>query len=137
MLKAPSRSWVIWVCDLILTSLVSAYYQGQIDQMLCHQGLTLRRVGVNVSKFSTSLHKPVLKESFVFFFLFVVIQSLSVSASSGPHGLQHARLPCLSLSPGVCSNSFSLSQLCHPTISSFVSPSPPVLNLSQHQGLFQ
>ena len=105
--------------------------------MLCHQGLTLRRVGVNVSKFSTSLHKPVLKESFVFFFLFVVIQSLSVSASSGPHGLQHARLPCLSLSPGVCSNSFSLSQLCHPTISSFVSPSPPVLNLSQHQGLFQ
>ena len=61
--------------------------------MLCHQGLTLRRVGVNVSKFSTSLHKPFLKESFVFFFLFVVVQSLSVSTSSGPHGLQHARPP--------------------------------------------
>ena len=25
-----------------------------------------------------------------------------------PHGLQHARLPCPSLSPGVCSNSFPL-----------------------------
>ena len=27
-----------------------------------------------------------------------------------PHGLQHARLPCLSLSPGVCSNSCPMSQ---------------------------
>ena len=36
-----------------------------------------------------------------------------------PHGLQHARLPC-PLSPGVCSNSYTLSQECHPTISSFV-----------------
>ena len=27
-----------------------------------------------------------------------------------PHGLQHARLPCPSLSPGICSNSCSLSQ---------------------------
>ena len=35
-----------------------------------------------------------------------------------PHGLQHARLPCPSLSPGVCSNSCSLSRWCHPTISS-------------------
>ena len=40
----------------------------------------------------------------------------------GPHGLQHARLPCPSLSPGVCSNSCPLSQWCHPTISSSVIP---------------
>ena len=39
--------------------------------------------------------------------------------------------------PGVCSNSHPLSQWCHPTISSSVSPSPPVLNLPQHQDLFQ
>ena len=40
------------------------------------------------------------------------------------HGLQHARLPCPSLSPspGVCSNSCTLSQWCHPTISSSVIP---------------
>ena len=37
-----------------------------------------------------------------------------------PHGLQHARLPCSSSSPGVCSNSCPLSWWCHPTISSFV-----------------
>ena len=34
-----------------------------------------------------------------------------------PHGLQHARLPCPSLSPRVCSNSCPLSWWCHPTIS--------------------
>ena len=30
-----------------------------------------------------------------------------------------------------------LSWWCHPTISSYVSPSPPAFNLSQHQGLFK
>ena len=43
-----------------------------------------------------------------------------MSNSLRPHGLQHARLPCPSLSAGVCSNSCSLSQWCHPTISSSV-----------------
>ena len=38
------------------------------------------------------------------------------------YGLQHTRLPCPSLSPGVCSNSCPLSQWCHPTISSSVFP---------------
>ena len=39
-----------------------------------------------------------------------------------PHGLQHVRLPCPSLSPGVCSNSCPLSRWCHPNILSFVVP---------------
>ena len=39
-----------------------------------------------------------------------------------PHGLQHTRPPCPSLSPRVCSNSHPLSQWCHPTISSSVVP---------------
>ena len=34
-------------------------------------------------------------------------------------------------------NSCPLSRRCHPAISSSVAPSPPALNLSQHQGLFQ
>ena len=46
----------------------------------------------------------------------------AVSESLWPHGLQHARLACPSLSPGVCSNSCPLSQWCHPTISSSVTP---------------
>ena len=39
-----------------------------------------------------------------------------VSDSLQPYGLQHARLLCPSLSPGVCSNSCPLSQWCQPTI---------------------
>ena len=36
-----------------------------------------------------------------------------MSDSFWPHGLQHARLPCPSLSSRVCSNSCSLSQWCY------------------------
>ena len=57
-----------------------------------------------------------------------------VSNSLWPHGLYHARLPYPSPFPRVCSNSCSLSQWCHPSISC-----RPLLllppNLSQHQGL--
>ena len=48
----------------------------------------------------------------------VVLFSLEVvSDSLWPHGLQHTRLPCPSLSPEECSYSDPLSQWCHPTIS--------------------
>ena len=60
-----------------------------------------------------------------------------MSDSLWPRGLQHARPPCPSPSPGVNSNSCPLSRWCHPTISSSVVPSPPAFNLTQHQGLFQ
>ena len=43
-----------------------------------------------------------------------------VPDSLQPRGLQPARLPCPSLSLGVCSNSCSLSWWCHLTISSSV-----------------
>ena len=49
------------------------------------------------------------------------VQSV-MSDSLQPHGLQHARLPCPSLTPGVYSNSCPLSLWCHPTISSSVVP---------------
>ena len=45
-----------------------------------------------------------------------------VSKSLEPHELQHVRLPCLSLSPRVCSNSCPLRWWCHWTISSSVTP---------------
>ena len=52
-------------------------------------------------------------------------------------GLQHARLPCPSPIAGSCSNSVHRvgddNQPSHP----LSSPSPPALNLSQHQGLFK
>ena len=39
-----------------------------------------------------------------------------------PHGLQHARVPCLPLFPGVCSNSCPLSWWCYLIISSSATP---------------
>ena len=45
-----------------------------------------------------------------------------VSDSLWLHGLQHARLPCPSPTPGIYSNSHPLSRWCHPTISSSVIP---------------
>ena len=49
--------------------------------------------------------------------------SLSVvSDSLWPHESQHARPPCSSQTPGVCSNSCPSSRWCHPTISSSVVP---------------
>ena len=57
--------------------------------------------------------------------LFSTVQfSRSVMSDNSlqPHGLQHARLPCPSPTPGVCSNSCRMSRWCHPTISSSVVP---------------
>ena len=45
-----------------------------------------------------------------------------VSNSLRPHGLQHARTPCPSPTPGAYSNSCPLSWWYHPTISSSVVP---------------
>ena len=53
--------------------------------------------------------------------MFVLLFSCSVVYDFlQPQGLQHARLPCPSPSPGVFSNSCPLSWWCHPTISSSV-----------------
>ena len=41
-----------------------------------------------------------------------------MSSSLKPHGLQHTRLPCPSLSPRVCPSSCPLHPWCHATISS-------------------
>ena len=59
-----------------------------------------------------------------------------VSSSLQPHGLHHDRLPCPSPSPEALSNSYPLSQWCHPSCP-LSSPSPLAFSLSKHQGLFQ
>ena len=53
------------------------------------------------------------------------------------HGLQHARLPCPSPTPGIYWNSCSLSQWCHPTISSSVVTFSSCLQSFQSSGSFQ
>ena len=73
-------------------------------------------------------------------FLIIVVVLFThqvISNSLQPRGLQHTSLPCPLLSLGVCLNPCPSSHWCHPTISFSVSPSPPALNLSQQQSLFQ
>ena len=58
----------------------------------------------------------------------------AASSSLQPQGLQHARLPCLSECAQTHVHSVNdANQQSNPLLP----PSPPALNLSQHQGLFQ
>ena len=60
-----------------------------------------------------------------------------MSDSLWPHGMQHARPPCPSLTPRVYSNSCPLSRWCHPTISSSVVTFSSCLQSFPASGSFQ
>ena len=60
-----------------------------------------------------------------------------MSNSLQPNGLQHARPPCPSLTPGVYSDSCLLSWWCHPTISSSVISFSSCLQSFPAAGSFQ
>ena len=64
----------------------------------------------------------------------LLFSHLVVSDSLWPHGLQYSRLLYPSPSPRVCSN--SLSQWCHPTISSSVTPFSFCLQSFPESGYF-
>ena len=81
----------------------------------------------NMGQECRSLGSFIIKVSWFYFFLRLCKLSSHCSvAQSCPtlcdHGLQHAMLPCPSLSSGVCSNSCLVSWWCHPTIPSSVVP---------------
>ena len=71
-----------------------------------------------------------------FYVLMLLFIRSVVSSSLWPHGLQHARLPCVSLSPSVCSNSCLLSQWCHSTNPSSVAPFSSCLQSFPASGSF-
>ena len=62
--------------------------------------------------------------------------SRSTSDPLQPHGLQHARLPCPSPTPGACSSSCPSSRWCHPTSSPSVVPFSSCLQSSPSSGSF-
>ena len=59
-----------------------------------------------------------------------------MSDSWWPHGLQHDRLSCDPLSPGVCANSYPLGRWCHPMISCSVIPFSSCLQFWPASGSF-
>ena len=82
---------------------------------------------MNINMFSEQSYKKPADKSVVQYQVtslnYLLLFSYSVISDSLPsHGLQHARLPGPSPSPGACSNSYPLSQWCHQTISSSVVP---------------
>ena len=68
--------------------------------------------------------------------MFSLFSCSVMSDSLGPHGLQHNRPSCPSLSSGVCSNSFPLNRCCHPTNSSSVVPFSSCLQSFPASGSF-
>ena len=74
---------------------------------------------------------------FLWIFLSVQFSCSVMSDSLWPHGLEHARLPCLSLTPGACLSSHPSSWWCHPTISSSVIPFFSCLQSFPASGSFQ
>ena len=66
----------------------------------------------------------------------LLFSCLVMSSSLQPSGLQHARLPCPSLSPGVCSYSCPLSWWCHPTVWYSVVPFPSFSKLGENKCWF-
>ena len=62
------------------------------------------------------------KSIYLKYFISVQFSCSVMSYSLQPHGLQHARLPCPSPTPGVYSNWCPSHRWCHPTISFSIVP---------------
>ena len=60
-----------------------------------------------------------------------------MSNSLWPHGLQHARIPCPSPTPGAYSNSCLSTRWCHPNISSSAVPISSILQYFPASASFQ
>ena len=99
----------------------------QWDRKCWHQCPRLRFPGAGgenlrkrrISKWKTA-HRETWMKCFSCCFCCSVAKSCPILCD--PHGQQHPRLLCPSLSTGICSNSCPPSQWCHPTISSFNAP---------------
>ena len=78
----------------------------------------------HIVRSNTYLLKKFKTVSKFIIYLYVSVQFSHsvVSDSLQPHGLQHARPPCPSPTPGAYSNPCPLCWWCHPTISSSVVP---------------
>ena len=94
---------------------------------------------VPLAAFKPSFLPPGIISTFLSTYLLLLLLLLLSCLSHvwlWPHGLQHARLPCSSPSPGACSKSYPLSRWCHPTISSSVVPFSSCLQSFPASGSF-
>ena len=123
---SQSSGWLVdWMIgDPLLMHMLCSDSQRGITEIYCER-----------RKREWRLHKTLfLRKHWSVLTVRVCCYSVSkLSDSLWSQGPQHTRLPCPSLSPGACSNSYSLAWWCRPTISPSAAPFPPALSLSQHQ----
>ena len=80
------------------------------------------------------LIKPTVSNRWIYLLCFLLFSGLVMSNSLRPHGLQYARLPCPSPSPGVAQTHVHwVSDAIQPSCP--LSSSSPAFSFSQHQGL--
>ena len=104
---------------------------GPSSRMISRRGVEVenwkkatRREEISTTRVFTCLEQGEMLESTTWKEKHFILFSCSVVSSTlRPREEQHTRLPCPSLSPRIRSNSYSLSQWCHPTIPSSVTPS--------------
>ena len=87
-------------------------------------------VSIAMTELLLCVHTSVLLSMLLLFTRSVMSNSL------WPHGLQQARLPSPSPSPGVCSNPCPLHWWCHPTISFSAAPFSSCLRFFPASGSF-
>jgi len=134
-----------WLCDPIDCSLPGSsvhgdspgkytgmgchtFFEGIFPTQVSNPGLPhCRQILYHLEK-SMATHSNIL--TLVQFSRSVMSDSLQL------HGLQHARPPCPSPTPGACANSYPSSQWCHPTISSSVIPFSFLLQSFSASGSF-
>ena len=104
---------------LKLMSIESVMPSNQL--ILCCPLLLPPSIFPNIRVFSNESNELFLHGLFNIYVV-VAVHLLSHVQFLWPHGMQHSRLPCPSLCPGVCSDSHLLSQWCCLTISSSLAP---------------
>ena len=112
--QGPAKSPPAYYNHLLLRK-PPVYYNHLLLRKLSFPSMTTNFIKPSTSQFSRSV----------------------MSHSLWPRGLQHARPPCPSPTPGVYSNSCPSSWWCHATISSFVIPFPSCLQSFLASGSFQ
>ena len=128
--NVSTRCWDHQICSSTMAKpLTYSVWPGKSRASLFFH---LRLYGLVFTKPCIASHGTFLKSGCVFpsrrpwvisVALILLLFSRQVMSNSlQPHGLRHARFPCPSETPGVCSDSCPLSWWSHPTISSSVAP---------------
>ena len=101
------NSFFLCVCFLLIYLFIYLFFYFTILYWFCHTWLAISMTII--------CHNNM-------YFSSVQLSHSVVSDSLQPHALQHTKLPCPSPTPRAYSNSYPLSQWCHPTISSSAVP---------------